>query len=233
MVKPPYSAIARSVTLAFIALASLLTGVRGHHDGLPQALMEAVREEYGRGAENRLRLWQELIHDNLDKSPGEKLRLVNEFFNSARFVDDRELWGVRDYWATPVEFLSLHAGDCEDFTIAKYFTLREMGVDSDKMRMTYVKAIELDQAHMVLAYYQTPSSDPLILDNLISSIRPASERQDLVPVYSFNGDNLWLSRTRNEQVKAGEPGQIGHWRGVLRRMERESDGKTGGGRNPD
>lgn len=225
VVKPPSSAMARSAALVFMVLASLLTGVRGHHDGLPQALMEAVREEYGQGAENRLRLWQELIHDNLHKTTAEKLRLVNDFFNSARFVDDQKLWGVPDYWATPVEFLSLHAGDCEDFSIAKYFTLRDMGVDTEKLRITYVKATEIDQAHMVLAYYPTPSSEPLILDNLISSIRPASERQDLVPVYSFNGENLWLSRTRNEQIRAGEPGQIGHWRGVLRRMEREHAGE--------
>ncbi|WP_197479414.1 transglutaminase-like cysteine peptidase, partial [Oleiphilus sp. HI0132] len=81
-------------------------------------------------------------------------------------------------WATPLEFLATNAGDCEDFSIAKYFTLREMGIPDDMIKITYVKALELNQAHMVLAYYPTPDAEPLILDNLINEIKPAGQRTD-------------------------------------------------------
>ncbi len=81
-----------------------------------------------------------------------------------------------------MELLTTNGGDCEDFSIAKYLTLRAMGVPDDQLRIIYVKALELNQAHMVLAWYKTPGSDPLILDNLINDIKPASQRNDLEPV---------------------------------------------------
>ena len=102
-----------------------------------------------------------------------------------RFVSDDQHWGRADYWATPVEFLATGAGDCEDFSLAKYFTLKALGVPLERMRLTYAKAVKLNQAHMVVAYFATPDAEPLILDNLISDIKPASQRTDLVPVYSF------------------------------------------------
>ena len=116
-----------------------------------------------------------------------KLSLVNTFFNKTDFKSDISHWGKEDYWASPVELLSTNAGDCEDYSIAKYFTLMAMGVPVENLRITYVKAVKLNQAHMVLAYYAAPNEEPLILDNMTDEILPASERTDLVPVYSFNG----------------------------------------------
>ena len=113
------------------------------------------------------------------------------------------MWGVKDYWATPLEFLSRGAGDCEDYSIAKYFTLKELGVSEKKMRITYVKALKLRQAHMVLTYFETPRSVPLVLDNLIPTIKPATQRKDLLPVYSFNGSGLWLAKSRGSGKKVG------------------------------
>ncbi len=189
--------------------------------GLSERFLAKVRNKYGVPAEARMRRWQKLIQDNVDKMDQEKLEIVNDFFNAARFIDDQTLWKKPDYWATPIEFLAMDAGDCEDFSIAKYFTLKELGIDTNKLRITYVKALTLNQAHMVLAYYPTPSSIPLILDNLNKSIKPASERDDLKPVYSFNADDLWLSRNRNEQVRAGHPNQLGLWRELNDRMSWE------------
>ncbi|MFA5495558.1 MAG: transglutaminase-like cysteine peptidase [Porticoccaceae bacterium] len=204
-----------------IALAGALSLALAHHDGLSEKLLAQIREQYGAAAEQRLIAWQDLIHLSLDASDTEKLHSVNEFFNNAQFVDDQLLWRMADYWATPLEFLVRDAGDCEDFAIAKFFTLRDMGVDPAKLRITYVKATSLDQAHMVLAYYPTPSSAPLILDNLVKRIKPASQRPDLVPVYSFNAEDLWLARTRNEQIRAGRASQLGHWNDMIDRMARE------------
>ena len=113
-------------------------------------------------------------------SERQKLELVNDFMNRTPFKTDQEHWGKVDYWATPVEFLSTNGGDCEDFSIAKYFTLRALGVADDKLQITYVKETRVyNEAHMVLAYFATPDAEPLILDNINKTIQPASNRGDL------------------------------------------------------
>lgn len=166
----------------------------------------------------RLIAWQELAK-NTSGADIEKLTRVNDFFNKARFVSDQELWKAEDYWATPVELLARNAGDCEDYAIAKYFTLIAQGVDEDKLQISYVKAVELGQAHMVLAYYETPESIPLILDNIDPLIKPADQRPDLEPVYSFNGRGLWLSRFSKENAKRlSGPEKIDSWNDMIRRQ---------------
>ena len=146
-------------------------------------------------------------------------KFVNDFFNQARFVDDQTLWNEEDYWATPVELLARNAGDCEDYAIAKFFTLLSAGFNEDKLQISYVKALELNQAHMVLAYYEAPDAEPLILDNINSNILPASERPDLEPVYSFNGLGLWLNRFERDKAKRlGGPEVMSNWNDMLRRQ---------------
>lgn len=184
-------------------------------------MLAKIRSKYGSSAQSRIEYWQNMTHEYRNKAEMEQLKAVNDFFNGARFVDDIDLWKKKDYWATPIEFLARDAGDCEDFSIAKYFTLKDMGMDVSKLRITYVKATLLNQAHMVLAYYPTPASVPLILDNINKRIKPASERSDLRPIYSFNADNLWLARTRNEQLKAGRSDQLNLWRDLNERMAKE------------
>jgi predicted transglutaminase-like cysteine proteinase len=153
----------------------------------------------------------------------EKLTRVNDFFNQrTRFVDDSKLWNVKDYWATPLEFLVKGAGDCEDYAIAKYFTLKALGIDDKKMRLTYVKALKLNQAHMVLTYFETPRSVPLVLDNLDTAIKPALQRKDLLPVYSFNGTGLWLAKAQGRGKKVGQSSRVNLWRDLNARMEKVS-----------
>lgn len=180
-------------------------------------LLNHIQQEYGQEARTRLENWQAL-HRMAQHAPVERqIQLVNSFFNRVAFVSDLEHWGEEDYWATPVEFLATNGGDCEDFSIAKYFTLRSMGVPDSQLRIVYVKALELNQAHMVLAWYPTPDADPLILDNLINEIRPASQRPDLEPVYNFNGEGLWNlqgGRTR----RAGDPEMLSNWRDLQERL---------------
>jgi len=97
-------------------------------------------------------------------------------------------------------------------------TLRALGVPDERMRITYVDARQLNQAHMVLAYYPEPGAEPLILDNLVDSIQPASQRQDLKPVYSFNGSDLWLSRKAREDRRIGSADDVVEWRDLRDRM---------------
>ena len=93
-----------------------------------------------------------------------------------------------------------------------------LGVDEKKLRLAYVKAIRYNQFHMVVAYYETPSSVPVILDNLIGSIRPATQRRDLVPIYSFNGSHLWLMKARGQGELAGQSSRLGLWNDLRNRM---------------
>lgn len=179
----------------------------------------SVRQQYGSDAEERVRDWQQVLDENEDADVDEQLYEINNFFNELEFLDDIDHWQQNDYWATPVEFLATNAGDCEDFTIAKYFSLTSMGVPTEKLRLMYVKALRLNQAHMVLAYYETPESIPLVLDNINPRILPASRRRDLLPVYSFNGNGLWLAKSqgRGQQVQSGGNNRL--WEDLNKRIE--------------
>ena len=178
-----------------------------------------IENKYGKEASQRLRQWQMLMQTAITLPVQEKLIIVNNFFNQRMdFVDDITLWDKKDYWATPLEFLARGAGDCEDYSIAKYFTLTELGVPESKMRITYVKSLTLNQAHMVLTYYSAPSEVPVVLDNLVVDIKPATQRSDLLPIYSFNGSGLWLAKVRGAGSRVGNSEQLNRWGDLTRRM---------------
>ncbi|MFC1614999.1 transglutaminase-like cysteine peptidase [Patescibacteria group bacterium] len=189
--------------------------------GIRIEVMDWIENRYGMSAINRIMDWQDLITHNRELPERDQLKLVNDFFNEIDYYTDNEIWGKTDYWATPVEMLAVDGADCEDYAIAKYFTLREMGIPAEKLRITYVKALELDQAHMVLFYYEHEYAKPVVLDNLIGQIRPASERQDLAPVYGFNGDGLWLAKSRGRGRKVGGSERISLWQNLTTKMEKE------------
>lgn len=164
--------------------------------------------------------WQALLsrlRNSAGMSDRDKLIEINNFFNKLKWVSDDKHWGVTDYWATPLETLISGAGDCEDFAIGKYFSLREAGIASDKLRIHYVKALDINQAHMVLGYYSSPGAEPLILDNLDKKIKPASQRGNLLPIYSFDVDGLWLARSRS-QNPIGKASSLRAWEDTKRRM---------------
>ncbi|MCP1622774.1 cysteine protease LapG [Pseudomonas nitroreducens] len=169
----------------------------------------------------RIQSWGRLIDDSENLDEPAKLKAVNAFFNGALvFTDDRTVWHQEDYWATPVESLYKGAGDCEDYSIAKFVTLRRLGVASDKLRITYVKALQQNQAHMVLTYYASPTAEPLVLDNLIPQIKPASQRKDLLPVYAFNAEGLWLPGPGGGK-RTGDSKKLSRWQDLLTKMRAE------------
>jgi predicted transglutaminase-like cysteine proteinase len=176
--------------------------------GFSEQRLQQIEREFGQPARARVSAWRHMIAAAEGFDEERKLELVNDFFNRIEFVDDAAHWGMVDYWATPLETLTSNGGDCEDLSIAKYFALRELGVADERLRLTYVKALDINQAHMVLTYFPAPDADPLVLDNLIGEIRPAVERPDLLPVYSFNGDGLWrnlLNRMRERVNQDRKP----------------------------
>jgi len=167
---------------------------------------------------------QALIREMEQPNPDEleRVKAINQFFNrQIQYREDMDNWGVIDYWASPMELLNRGAGDCEDYAIAKYFSLIAMGLPPAKMRMVYVRAQTggAIQAHMVLAYYPEPNAEPWILDNLITDIRPASRRPDLAPVFSFNAEGLWQGVG---SASAGDPtARLSRWREVLSKAKSE------------
>lgn len=209
----------RPICLAAVVISLTLLNVQARDPfKLDPVMLDSVKNKYGAQAITRLLDWQNLINDDLSASDLAKLKKVNDFFNQVQFIDDQLLWKKSDYWSTPVEFLVRNGGDCEDFSIAKYFTLKKMGIDEEKLNMTYVKALELNQAHMVVTYYETAAAEPLVLDNLNPEILAASERNDLMPVFSFNGSGLWLAKERSRGKKIGTSDRYKIWMDLLARM---------------
>jgi len=196
--------ICQSVTNNFEILDSTLTD---------------VRNKYGDNAVSKVKTWKKIIDSNQGKSEQEKLELVNGFINDLQFVDDIIHWGKVDYWATPIETLASNGGDCEDFSIAKYFTLKALNVPEERLRLVYVKSLKLNQAHMVLTYTYPPGSVPLVLDNLVHTIELATNRADLLPVYSFNVEGLWLAKQRGNGQYMGNTGHLNLWQELLHRMK--------------
>ena len=156
-------------------------------------MLQQLNNEYSPEAYRRGKALNSLLETLENKSIDTQLKEVNRFFNQFQYKEDIDHWGEKDYWATPQEFIGTQHGDCEDFVIAKYFSLRKLGVPDDRLYLTYVKALNLNVAHMVLSYFETPSSVPLVLDNYNPRILEASKRRDLLPVYSFNANSLFLS----------------------------------------
>lgn len=180
-------------------------------------------QRYGARAADTVVAWRRLIEESRALPDADKLNKVNAFFNRRMlFESDIVIWQQEDYWATPLEFIGRGAGDCEDFAIAKYITLQMLGIGNERLRLIYVRAksgATATIAHMVLGFYPQPTEEPLILDNLISSVRPASQRSDLAPIFSFNGDGLWVG---GASASAADPTtRLSRWRDVLDRMRQE------------
>lgn len=206
--------------LSCVLLLFCLTGLAEGRNTFTfeEKLLNRVEKKYGQNALRRLQAWEKLVQDDSTTTDMEKLQKVNSFFNKMEFVDDQSHWGQQDYWATPVEFLASGGGDCEDFALAKYFTLKAIGVAEKRLNMTYVKALTLNQAHMVVTYHSTPAAVPLVLDNLVANIEPATKRKDLLPVYSFNGSGLWLAKSRSRGQLVGKSDRLKRWQDLLQRM---------------
>ncbi len=177
-----------------------------------------------------LERWQNLIRQNRYASIDKKLASVNEFFNRFDFIEDKYLWGMQDYWATVYETLKKGGGDCEDFTIAKYFTFRELNIPDENMRITYVISLKSKKPHMVLTLRKDASQEPIVLDTLNNYLFPISKRPDLVPVYSFNREGYWLVKNQKgwKNKRLGSAKKLSQWQGVLQRT-RQSEAVYSGG----
>lgn len=208
-------------TVVLLSLLFVLGSSFGETSWLTDEVLDWVEEKYGEKARSRVVGWKELMTRNTHGADMEKLKRVNNFFNQLSFRSDQTLWGKEDYWATPIEVLGLGGADCEDYSIAKYFSLRESGIPEERLRIMYVKSLELNQAHMVLTYYASIDAVPLVLDNINGKILPATERTDLAPVYSFNAEGLWQAKNRGRGRKLGTSKGLEMWQELKARMSED------------
>jgi len=127
----------------------------------------------------KIKSWNKMIILAKDKKLLKKLEIVNNYFNKISYKSDINNWKKNDYWATPFEFISTGFGDCEDYAIAKYFTLQELGIKEEKLKLIYTRLVKNNQAHIVLAYSHKPNNIPIILDNVNTQLQLSNKRKDL------------------------------------------------------
>jgi predicted transglutaminase-like cysteine proteinase len=173
--------------LKFIIFSFLCVHSFGFNDGpIDQDVMKKAERKYGGLIVSRYLEYNKLLAKAQHTSARGKLKVVNDFINQIPFQSDITNWKEEDYWATPLELLARNKGDSEDYVIAKYFALKTLGIDTKQLYFTYVNSKKFNRPHMVLSYFETPSSEPFILDNMNPDILAASQRPDLTPVYNFN-----------------------------------------------
>lgn len=188
-----------------------------------QQMRQTMQQRFGDAGVQRLQAWLDFLQQQAGRQGTPLLQAVNDYWNrTVMGSEDMQIWGEAEYWATPLETLGKRAADCEDFVIGKYFSLLRLGVPVEKLRFIYVRAriggigSTYSIAHMVLGYYETPQSEPLVLDNLVGSMLPASQRSDLTPVFSFNAQGIYVAGAQPASVE-----RISRWKGLLARMQKE------------
>jgi predicted transglutaminase-like cysteine proteinase len=204
----------RQVLTGLIISSSLILGT-AKASPLPASVQR------GEQAAQRLQDWQSLIAQSLHLSDAEKLQAVNAFFNRhIRYGEDTEVWGQVDYWASPRETLELGAGDCEDFALAKYFTLRLLGISENNLRLVYTTLTSAKQAHMVLGFWSDGGAAPVLLDNLNREILPITQRLDLQVQFAFGPSQLYRFEQSN-LLAVGNSAILPHWHVLMAKMKHE------------
>mgnify|MGYP006413773155 FL=1 len=139
----------------------------------------------------RFKKWIVFLDGLKGKDQLTQIKAVNKFMNKSKYIQDNKNWGIKDYWASPGEFLTKF-GDCEDYSIAKYMALKYLGHDPAKMRIVAVKDLNLKIGHAILAIYYKKRI--VILDNQIKIVADSRKIRHYQPVYSINEKHWWRHR---------------------------------------
>ncbi|PLY07785.1 MAG: transglutaminase [Arcobacter sp.] len=209
--------------ISFFTISLILTNTTATKlFNISQSELNAINAKYGEKAKRRVEIWDNIIQNAKNKDILNKLKDVNDFWNKIRYSRDSKHWGKNDYWAAPFEFLGTGAGDCEDYAIAKYFSLRKLGIPEKKLRITYVKLkrrkTKFEEAHMVLTYYHKPGATPIVLDNINKKLKLASKRTDLRPIYSFNAGGLWQAKNKGKTSLRVGSNNLKNWKSLMSRI---------------
>ncbi len=138
---------------------------------------------------DRVVAWQEFLDSIRDKSKDEQIAAVNDYVNALPYITDMDNYGVEDHWATVEDFLEHNGGDCEDYALAKYFSLIELGFTPDQMRLVILYDADKNADHAVLA--MTHNDKIEILDNQYSSVRDAQTISNYKPIYAISQEQWW------------------------------------------
>ena len=207
------------ISFALISFSSIVL-IASKTFNISESQLNSISSKYGSSGKNRVEAWDSMIESSKNESLLNKIKNVNDFFNQITYKTDAAHWKQKDYWATPFEFMGTGAGDCEDYAIAKYFSLVKLGIPDDKLRITYViykkTNSRFEQAHMVLTYYHKTGAEPVILDNINRTLQLASKRNDLKPVYSFNASGLWQAKTKGD-TRVGD-NNLKSWKNLIGRF---------------
>lgn len=133
--------------------------------------------------------WRQMRRDLRHAPLFQQMAGVNAFFNAWPHKEDREIWGQEEHWATPIEFAN-NSGDCEDYAIAKYYALRDLGLPAERLRIAGVWNRARGEGHGVLLVYDR--GVVYVLDNATPYIKPVTETRQYMPRYLLNEDAVWL-----------------------------------------
>ena len=192
------------------------------YDNFSQNSIVDFEKRYGKKRVNVIRYWDDMIEKAKRSSNLQKLKYVNDFFNSVRYITDIKHWDQDDYWASPLEFVGTNGGDCEDYAIAKYFTLLKVGIPEEKLRIAYVKLRSrykrYEEAHMVLLYFHNLNMIPIVLDNVNKRLQIASKRRDLKLIYSFNAQGLWEAKNKGKNHIRRGSNNLKKWKTLIEKI---------------
>jgi len=113
----------------------------------------------------------------------QQIKAVNDLLNAVPYVDDQIRFGYAGYWAaTPERFFS-EGGDCKDYALAKYASLRALGFPPEKLRITFVFDKVHNVPHAILIVNNT-----YVLDNQSRDLETITHINRYQPLFSFNSD---------------------------------------------
>lgn len=167
----------------------------------------------------RLAKYEEVKSKTKNLDINKKLSQINFFINGSLPEFDNASMGIDDYWMTPKEFFIKGYGDCEDYVIAKYFTLLELGIKKENLYLSIVSVKRSVGSHMILLYVEDKNKSPLVLDNLSFKVLPFSKRTDLIPEVAFNEiDSYTLTREKFLKKANIDWGKENKWEKLLNRV---------------
>jgi len=141
-----------------------------------------------KGAAGEAKRWLDFAQSINSLSKKDKIDRVNKYFNKWQYRTDMDAYGQSDYWATPVEF-AINSGDCEDYSIIKYFALRELGFSPDDLRIVVVRDQIRGIAHAIFVVFD--GNTVWVLDNQTDLLLPQERYSHYVAQYSINEKYRW------------------------------------------
>ena len=145
------------------------------------------------GSSPRLQMWKKKLSSLQNKDVAEQITAVNEYINKVKYISDKNNWGKGDYWATPIEFFS-RGGDCEDYAIAKYASLKALGMPTERMRIAIVRDMVKNIHHALLIVY-AQDGNTYVLDNQVKATKKLQNVTRYKPIFSINQKSWWLHKS--------------------------------------